>query len=149
MPVFCAASIATAQDIADEVVTTAFKRVENVQEVPATLNVFTPHDLELAQVDNTQSLRNLEPSLVFTTNSAFGQPYLRGVGSDLFTPGAESSIATYVDNIYQTRSVSSVQNFFDMERVAVLKGPQGVFFCLLYTSPSPRDATLSRMPSSA
>ena len=128
MPVFCAASIATAQDIADEVVTTAFKRVENVQEVPATLKVFTPHDLELAQVDNTQSLRNLEPSLVFTTNSAFGQPYLRGVGSDLFTPGAESSIATYVDNIYQTRSVSSVQNFFDMERVAVLKGPQGVFF---------------------
>ena len=128
IPAFCATSIASAQDFSDEIITTAFKRVENIQEVPASINAFTSHDLDLAQVNNTQALRNLEPSLVFTTNTAFGQPYLRGVGSDLFTPGAEASIVTYVDNIYQTRSVSSVQNFFDMERVEVLKGPQGVFF---------------------
>lgn len=128
MTSFCMALTASAEDFLDEVLITAFKRAENVQDVPSTINVFTGHDLYLAQIDNTSQLRNLEPRLVFTTNTAFGQPYLRGVGSDLFTPGAEASIATYVDNIYQTRSVSSVQNFFDMERVAVLKGPQGVFF---------------------
>lgn len=128
MSVLVTPPMAIAQDVSDEIIITAFKRTEKVQEVPATINVFTSHDLNSANIYDTQQLQTLEPSLVFTTNTAFGQPFLRGVGSDLFTPGAEASIATYVDDIYQTRSVSSVQSLFDMERVAVLKGPQGVFF---------------------
>lgn len=125
------ASIAYAKDAhvrAVEIVVTAQKRAENVKDIPITINLLTAQDLELARINNTQQLSALEPSLVFTTNTAFGQPYLRGVGSDLFSPGAEASIATYVDNIYQPRSVSSVQSLFDMEHLAVVKGPQGVFF---------------------
>ena len=131
MLLLCLAAHADAREFPvapDDVIVTTSKRAENIQDVPISLTAFSENELELAGVYITQDLRLLEPSLVFTTNTAFGQPYLRGVGSDLFTPGAESSIATFVDEIYLPRSVSSLQNFFDIEQVTVVKGPQGVLF---------------------
>lgn len=110
------------------VTVTAQKRSESIQSVPITMNAYSGADLLNSGVENTIDLQVKEPSLVFTTNAAFGQPYLRGVGSDLFTPGAESSIATFVDDVYQSRTVSALQDFFDVERVDVVKGPQGVLF---------------------
>ncbi len=112
-----------------EVITvTAQKREESVQDVPIAINTYTGERLADAGVENTIDLQVIEPSLVFTTNAAFGQPYLRGVGTDLFTPGAESSIATFVDDVYQSRTISALQDFYDMQRVDVVKGPQGALF---------------------
>ncbi len=112
-----------------EVITvTAQKREESVQDVPIAINTYTGERLADAGVENTIDLQVIEPGLVFTTNAAFGQPYLRGVGTDLFTPGAESSIATFVDDVYQSRTISALQDFYDMQRVDVVKGPQGVLF---------------------
>ena len=112
----------------EEVVVTAQKRAENAQDVPIALNAYSGERLSDSGIENTIDLQVIEPSLVFTTNAAFGQPYLRGVGSDLFTPGAESSIGVFVDDVYQSRTVSALQDFFDVERVDVVKGPQGVLF---------------------
>ena len=112
-----------------EVITvTAQKREENIQDVPIAINSYTGARLVDSGIENTIDLQVVEPSLVFTTNAAFGQPYLRGVGTDLFTPGAESSIATFVDDIYQSRTISALQDFYDVQRVDVVKGPQGVLF---------------------
>ena len=107
-----------------EVITvTAQKREENIQDVPIAINSYTGARLVDSGIENTIDLQVVEPSLVFTTNAAFGQPYLRGVGTDLFTPGAESSIATFVDDIYQSRTISALQDFYDVQRVDVVKGP--------------------------
>ncbi len=110
------------------IVVTAQKRDENVQDVPIAINAYSGEALISSGVENTIDLQVKEPSLVFSTNASFGQPYLRGVGSDLFTPGAESSIATFVDDVYQSRTTSALQDFFDVQRVDVVKGPQGVLF---------------------
>lgn len=112
----------------EELIVTAQKREQNVQEVPIAINVYRGDTLEDSGVESTLELRFVEPSLVFTTNAASGQPYLRGVGSDLITPGAESSIAIFLNDVYQSRTASSVQDLFDVERVDVVKGPQGVLF---------------------
>ena len=77
----------------DEIVVTASKRTENIQDVGIAINAYTGERLELSAVQNSQDLQIIDPSLTFTTNTAFGQPYLRGVGSELFTPGAESSLS--------------------------------------------------------
>ena len=123
--------ISLAQDTANEfedIIVTATKRAENVQDLAIAINSYTGDRLDLSGIQNTQDLQILDPSLVVTTNTAFAQLYLRGVGSDLFTPGAESSIAIFVDDVYQSRTVSAFQEFFDIEQVSVFKGPQGVLF---------------------
>lgn len=107
---------------------TAQKRAENVQDIPIAISAYSGNRLEKAGVENSLDLQVIDPSLVFTTNSVVGQPYLRGVGTDIFSPGAESSIATFIDDVYQSRSYSSLQDFYDVQRVDVVKGPQGVLF---------------------
>lgn len=121
-------SQASAANLIEEVVVTAQKRAENVQDIPIAISAYSGNKLEQAGVENTLDLQVIDPSLVFTTNSVVGQPYLRGVGTDIFSPGAESSIATFIDDVYQSRSYSSLQDFFDVQRVDVVKGPQGVLF---------------------
>ena len=97
MLLLCLAAHADAREYPsapDDVIVTTSKRAENIQDVPISLTAFSENELELAGVYITQDLRLLEPSLVFTTNTAFGQPYLRGVGSDLFTP-VNGGVKTY------------------------------------------------------
>ena len=115
-------------DSFSEIVVTATKRAENLQDVGIAINAYTGERLELSAVQNSQDLQIIDPSLTFTTNTAFGQPYLRGVGSELFTPGAESSVAIFENEVYLSRTVSTFQDFFDIEQVTILKGPQGVLF---------------------
>ena len=69
MPILGLSPMASAADISDEIVITAFKRTENVQDVPATINVFTPDDLDFANVHNTHQLTK------FRTQSRFHNQY--------------------------------------------------------------------------
>src|SRR5690606_36755184 len=62
----------------------------------------------------------------FRTNSVLGQPYLRGVGTEIISAGAESSVAMFVDGAYLPRAYHTIVDFFDIERVEVIKGPQAV-----------------------
>ena len=72
---------------------------------------------------------------------------IRGIGSRKFDPGTEGAVGVFVDEVYNTRFTNSMMDIVDLERVEVLKGPQGTLYgrntiggCLLYTSPSPRDS---------
>ena len=94
--------------------------------LPTTVNVMSAKKLDEAGVNESSALQYLTPGLVFKKNAVFGQPYLRGVGSDLISAGADPGVSTYADGVYQARSAGAIQNFFDVERVEVLKGPQGV-----------------------
>jgi iron complex outermembrane receptor protein len=64
----------------------------------------------------------------FSSNVVFGQPYIRGIGSNQLNIGSDPDVATIIDGIYIARPVGSVQNFLDVDHVEVLKGPQGTLY---------------------
>jgi iron complex outermembrane receptor protein len=107
---------------------TAERRREDPQQIPMSLSVFSGETLDRAGVASTFDLPLITPGLVVTTNTVIGQPYLRGVGSDLISAGADASVATMIDGVYQSRPVAAIWDLYDVERVEVLKGPQGTLF---------------------
>jgi iron complex outermembrane receptor protein len=114
--------------ILEEVIVTAERRAASLQRVPIAITALTGDQLSNSLINDTMELQFHVPGYVFKTNSVLGQPYIRGVGSDVITAGAESSVAFFVDNVYQTRAASTLQNFYDIERVEIVKGPQGTLF---------------------
>ncbi len=119
----------SAENVAlQEVIVTANKRPENIQDVPASITAFTAAALQTQAVWNTEDLQFHTPGLVISSNVEFNQPYLRGIGSDLLTIGEDSNVATYMDGIYVSRPVAMFQELLDVERVEVLKGPQGTLY---------------------
>jgi iron complex outermembrane receptor protein len=111
-----------------EVVVTAQKRPENVNSVPIVVSVMTNQDLVQTGVDTTQELEWTTPGLVFGNTNGFAEPYIRGIGTDLISPGQDSPIGFYLDGVYLPFTASLLQEFGDIERVEVLKGPQGTLY---------------------
>lgn len=101
-------------------------RPVDLQTVPKTINALSGGLLDSMGIHDTIDLQNAVPGFSFKTNSVLGQPYLRGVGSDFISAGAESSVATFADGAYLPRAFDSIVDLFDIERVEVLKGPQSV-----------------------
>ncbi|HEB98606.1 MAG TPA: TonB-dependent receptor [Thiotrichales bacterium] len=98
----------------------------DAQSVARTVHRFGGESLTAGGTSSTIDLQYETPGFLFKTNSVLGQPYLRGVGSDVITAGAEPSVATFVDGVYHPRAYDSIVDFYDLDRVEVLKGPQGV-----------------------
>jgi iron complex outermembrane receptor protein len=107
---------------------TAPRREATEETTPIAVGVYSGEVLDRAGVDDTRGLPRLEPSLTFKTNTVLGQPYLRGIGSDLITSGADASVATFVDDVYRARPVSAIQDLYDVDRIEVVKGPLGTLF---------------------
>jgi|GEM_PF-2028150 len=95
-------------------------------ELPMTIHTLSDRKLDASGVNDTIDLQYQIPGFVFKTNTVLGQPYLRGVGSDIISAGSEASVSLFVDGVYQPRASVAIQDYFDIERVEVLKGPQGV-----------------------
>lgn len=130
MSIFAAAPVA-AQDtgrVLEEVMVTAQKRAENLQDVPVTVTAYTGDTLIEMGIEDTQKLMAVTPGLVFNNTGATNQPYLRGVGTRFAVAGLEPSVATYLDDQYVNRTHALLFDFFDVQRVEVLKGPQGTLF---------------------
>lgn len=134
---FCALSVAApawAQDgetSGSEIVVTATRRAQNLQDVPLSVSAFSAEMLEKSGIEDTRQLMALAPSLtlnVTTSDSAGVVIRLRGVGSEAINPGLESSVGTYVDGVYRARSNLSLSSLPGIERVEVLRGPQGTLF---------------------
>jgi iron complex outermembrane receptor protein len=115
-------------DTLDEIVVTAQRHAEVLQTVPIAIAAFNSKMLQRSGLQGTLDLQQRIPSLVMTTNATLGQPYLRGVGTDIINIGTDPSIAVYEDGVYQARAVASVSEFNDVERVEVVMGPQGTLF---------------------
>jgi iron complex outermembrane receptor protein len=118
----------TADDAVETIVITAERREKTLEQAPMSVDVALGEDLDTSGVVSTAELPFRVPTMVFTTRGPLGQPYIRGVGSDLEGSTADPSIATFVDGVYQARMVAAVQDLHDVERVEVLKGPQGTLF---------------------
>jgi len=117
------------QGIAD-IVVTAQRRSESLQKVPIAVVPISQSAIATAGVTSSLDLPRLAPGLTSspTTANSFFVPYIRGVGSNSPATGNDSSIALYIDGIYQSDKSANVLDLADIDRIEVLKGPQGTLF---------------------
>ena len=113
----------------EEIVVTAQKRAENSQDVPLTMTTFSDDFLAAANIHTLGNLATFAPGFA-TELSSRTQPqlYIRGLGTNDFGIGSDPSVGVYIDGIYIGRPGSSVLALTDIERIEVLKGPQGTLF---------------------
>ena len=112
-----------------EVVVTAQKRAENVQDVPISVTAFSGEVLEAAGIADMRDLRRITPSLYLATssNTSNTRIMMRGIGTSGNT-AVEPSVATFVDGVYVPRIGSMLAGLNDIGSVEVLRGPQGTLF---------------------
>jgi iron complex outermembrane receptor protein len=125
---------ATAEETAgwqlEEVVVTAQKREEKLSDVPIAVTALTSEQIGAAFANNIEDLQSMVPSVSYrkgntTRNSALT---VRGIGTISFSIAAEPSVSTVVDGVVLGRSGQAFGDLYDLERVEVLRGPQGTLF---------------------
>lgn len=114
--------------VIDEIIVTAQKRSENLQNVPIAVTAITENSLEAAGVRGIQDLTVAVPGL--STSVTYGRltMNLRGVGSTSVGPGIENPIALYIDGVYYATTSGSLLSLNNVKQIEVLKGPQGTLF---------------------
>ena len=118
----------------EEIVVTAQKRVENAQDVPLAVATFNRTELQQRDVNSMVQLTNFVPNVQLTNSSQIlSSPsmlsgFIRGIGQDDFSATFDPGVATYVDGVYLARTVGANVTLLDIERIEVLKGPQGTLF---------------------
>lgn len=123
-------TIALTQEALEEIVVTAQKREQNLQEVPIAITALDAHTLEVQGVTDTDSFAKLVPNLhVKQGTTGVITIAIRGVSNnDAGNPGFENAVGIYVDGVYTGRSAGSLFDLGDIERVEVLRGPQGTLY---------------------
>lgn len=111
----------------DEVIVTAQKRVESLQDVPISVTSVSAEKMAEAGIDRIEDLAVYVPNLSMAENGIGTSIYLRGIGSGI-NQGFEQSTGMYVDGIYHGRAQLSRAPFLDLARVEVLRGPQPILF---------------------
>ena len=111
-----------------QIVVTAQRRSENLQNVPVTVTAVTAVQLTASGITDTQDLAAVTPGLNFPSSEGTALPHLRGIGSTVVAPGAENSVALYVDGVYYATAAGSILSLNNVSQIEVLKGPQGTLF---------------------
>ena len=114
----------------DEIVVTAQKREEGITEVPVALTVLSADQIEASNSGDIESLANLVPSLTLRKNNTVRNSgaFIRGIGTVTFSVVADPSVSTVVDGVVLARSGQAFGELYDLERIEVLRGPQGTLF---------------------
>ncbi len=118
----------------EEIIVTAQKRAENIQDVPIAIAAISGSELASRGVSEITQLANYTPSVQLSNSSQIvGAPsslsgFIRGIGQDDFAVAFEPGVGVYVDGVYLARTVGANANLLDVERIEILKGPQGTLF---------------------
>ena len=113
----------------EEVIVTATRMgATDLQDTALAVTAFTSEDLERMVATDVRDLQHLTPGLVITENTGMAQVYIRGIGTNNVFAGSDPSSTIHVDGIYIARPVAMFNNFLDVERVEVLRGPQGTLY---------------------
>jgi iron complex outermembrane receptor protein len=112
----------------EEIVVTAERRAESLQDVPVAVTAFNADQLERAGVVSTENLSQVTPGLRVTNTTGSATVFLRGVGSINVSAGNEASVAFYADDVYFAETSGLLTNLDNIERIEVLKGPQGTLY---------------------
>lgn len=123
-----------ASSVIEEIVVTARMREEGLQSAPIAISAFTEETLDYRGVERLDEIAKFVPSLTLENNPSFGGAsnsaaiYIRGIGQKEFLPTTEPGVGLYVDGVYVARSVGAILDIIDVERLEVLRGPQGTLF---------------------
>jgi len=118
----------------EEITVTARKREENLQNTPVAISAFSASELEHRQISSSDQLADITPNLTFDSyapssgQNASSQIYIRGIGQSDFTAVTDPGVGLYVDGVYYARSFGGTLDFLDLERIEILRGPQGSLF---------------------
>ena len=118
-----------AQATLEEVIVTATKRTSSLQEVPMSISAFSGAQMEEARIMNIADISNRTPGFQLDmANEGEPELFMRGIGSDFESAGGNNAIGVYIDEVYLSRGVGAISDLFDLERVEVLRGPQGTLY---------------------
>jgi len=130
--IFMAAFPATAQEAAgnapEQIIVTAQRRSERLQDVPLAMSIATSAQLESKAITNVRELGRTAPGLYVASSGPNIQPVIRGVYSSQTAPGNDANVSIYIDGVYQPSQVANGMDLPDVNRIEVLKGPQGTLF---------------------
>src|SRR6201995_2296049 len=112
----------------EEITVTAQRRSENMQDVPIAVQAFTDATMQATGIDTTVQLIDIVPALTYSNTVGLGQLHIRGIGNTSQGAGVENSVATYIDGVYIAEVPGSLLDVSNVDRVEVLKGPQGTLF---------------------
>ncbi len=124
------ATQASAELVLEEVIVTATKRAESLQDVPVAVTAFTADTIQEAGINDTSDLAIMTPSLTANANTS---PFttrlqIRGIGTSQTDPALEPSVGLFVDGVFFGRSGLGTSDLTDIARIEVLQGPQGTLY---------------------
>ena len=126
------AAIAQGKQVLEEIIVTARKREENLQNTPIAITAITAATIEQVKLFDVRDIEQLTPNLSFTVgndgSSGSLQAFLRGVGQSDFAITTDPGVGLYLDGVYMARTVGANFEFADIERISILRGPQGTLF---------------------
>ena len=115
----------------EEIVVTAQKRSESMQDVPISIQVFSADEIERLNISNTIDLVKNVPNMIGINNVGLPQAasyFLRGVGQDESISTLDPAVGTFVDGVYISRQIANNTRLYDVDRAEVLRGPQGTLY---------------------
>lgn len=127
----------------EEVVVTAQKREERLLDVPMSVSALSGEQLMEANISSTGDLQQLSPGLVTVNNGLAFTPAIRGISSVGTSPGDETNVSLYLDDVYLGAPLAGLFDLKDIQRVEVLRGPQGTLFGRNATGGAVRIVTLA------
>jgi len=125
---------ALAQEALQEVTVTAERRVERLQDVPIAVTVFSADTLQARALNDIHALTALTPSVNLDAGAPFSgdrsvlSASIRGIGQDDFAFNLNPGVGVYLDGVFLARTIGANLNLLDVDRVEILKGPQGTLF---------------------
>lgn len=117
-----------------EIIVTAQRREQRLQDVPIAVSAFNAQALEERAVADVAQLSNIAPNVTldagtpFSGSSAVLSAYIRGIGANDFAFNIDPGVGIYLDGVYLARTVGANQDLLDVERIEILRGPQGTLF---------------------
>ena len=118
---------ATGERVLEEILVTARKRQESLQDAPLSVTAVSGENMDDVGITSMEQISAQVPGLQIGRGLSTSQIYIRGVGSGL-NQGFEQSAGMYIDGVYLPRSRQFTQSLVDLDRVEVLRGPQGILF---------------------
>lgn len=118
---------ANSGSLLDEVIVTAQKRESNLQDTPLSISALSGDTMEEIGIDTIEDFQFFVPGIT-VTNDSMAIVNIRGIGTSAFGVATDPSTTVHIDGIYQPRPTTGYMDMFDVERMELLRGPQGVLF---------------------